>query len=130
MTSYADVQYDNANSTGNVHIALSGYEGVEAAQAGYKSRSVTFASENDREISMPMVGNASVARTGSHNTSGQPLTSMVMRVGTVVVAMVYTHKGEVDPQVLLSLARMQATRIEQSQRGENPIASLAGRPMG
>lgn len=49
-----------------------------------------------------------------------------MRVGTVVVAMAYTHEQKAGPQDLLALARMQAERIQHSQRGDTVAASLAG----
>ncbi|MFI6688077.1 hypothetical protein [Streptomyces sp. NPDC050485] len=125
MTSSATAQYDNADSTGNVYLELAAYQDRDTARAGYTSRSASFASKDDRQISMPAVGNASVARTG-FSISGHPVTSMVMRVGTVVVALAYTHEDKADSQVLLSVARTQAERIQQAQRGETPIASLAG----
>ncbi|KUN06967.1 hypothetical protein AQI95_11970 [Streptomyces yokosukanensis] len=124
MTSHAEVQYDNADSTGNVHIELDAYEDREAAQTGYTSRGASYADKNDREISMPTVGNASVARTGFNKFSAEPFTSLVMRVGAVVVAMTYTHQTKPDPQLLLSVARMEAERIQQAEQGVAPTASL------
>lgn len=125
MTSSATAQYDNADSTGNVYLELAAYQDRDTARAGYTSRSASFASKDDRQISMPAVGNASVARTG-FSTFGHPVASMVMRVGTVVVALAYTHEDKADSQMLLAVARTQAERIEQVQRGETPTASLAG----
>ncbi|GLX52446.1 hypothetical protein Shyhy01_53960 [Streptomyces hygroscopicus subsp. hygroscopicus] len=124
MTSHAIVQYDNEDSTGNVYFELSAYEDREAALAGYKSRSASFVGKDNREISMPTVGNASTACTGSNKWTGDPFTGVVMRVGTVVASVTYTHKNKADPQMLLSLARMQVERIQQAQRGETPTARL------
>ncbi|KOU54202.1 hypothetical protein [Streptomyces sp. WM6378] len=127
MTGFASAQYDNVEGTGYVYIELSAYDGRDTARAGYTSRSASFANKDDRQVSMPTVGNASVARTGFNTTSGHPVTSMVMRVGTVVVAMADTHVEQDDSQMLLSLAQTQAERLQQTLRGETPTASLAGR---
>lgn len=120
--SHARVQYDNPESTGTVHIEANSYESIETAQSGYEERKASYADKRDREISMPRVGDESIARTGFHQLSGHPFVSIVMRVGTVVVAMGYTHEGKAPAPATLSLARMQAERLQQAQRGETPTA--------
>ncbi|WP_406375694.1 hypothetical protein OG788_39105 [Streptomyces sp. NBC_00647] len=120
--SNAAVQYDNAESTGNVYIEASAFDDSGTARSGFEQRRASFAGPKDREVSMPKVGDESIARTGFHKYSGQPLVSMVMRVDTVVVAMVYTQEATASPETLLSLARMQAKRLQQAQRGEIPTA--------
>ncbi|MFI1608151.1 hypothetical protein ACH4YN_39635 [Streptomyces griseofuscus] len=126
MTSHVELQYDNADSTGNVYIELTSYDATQSARSGYEKRRKSYASQQDRAISMPTVGNISMARTGFSEVSGQPFVSIVMRVGTVVAAMAYTHEQKANPQDMLALARLQAERIQQVQRGGRVTASLAG----
>ncbi|MEU1013342.1 hypothetical protein [Streptomyces sp. NPDC005890] len=126
MTSHVELQYDNADSTGNVYIELTSYDDTQSARSGYEKRRKSYASQQDRAISMPTVGNISMARTGFSMVSGQPFVSIVMRVGTVVAAMAYTHEQKANPQDMLALARLQAERIQQAQRGGRVTASLAG----
>lgn len=121
--SHTRVQYDNPESTGSVHIEAVAYEDTGTAQTGYERRKISYADARDREISMPKVGDESIARTGLHRSSGHPLVAMVMRVDTVVVAMAYAHEGQANSEALLSLARMQAARLRQAQRGQTPTAS-------
>ncbi|MGW2789500.1 hypothetical protein ACWC9H_06190 [Streptomyces sp. NPDC001251] len=124
-TSTVVVQYNNADNTGNVYLEVHAYEDREAARAGYQSRSASSNDKSYRQISMPTVGNASVARTGVNVATGDPFTAIVMRVDTVAALVVYTHEGKVDPPMLLSLARLEAERIQQVQRGGKPTATLS-----
>ncbi|WP_445526855.1 hypothetical protein [Streptomyces cyslabdanicus] len=126
LTSHAELQYDNADSTGNVYIDLYAYDDTQSARSGYEKHRKSYASQQDRAISMPTVGNVSMARTGFNKYSDQPFVSIVMRVGTVVATMAYTHEQKADPQDMLALARLQAERIQQAQRGGRVTASLAG----
>ncbi|MEU9576468.1 hypothetical protein [Streptomyces chilikensis] len=122
--SNAGARYGNTQNTGNLNIEMFSFEDVEAAQREYEERSASYAGEKDREVAMPTVGDVSIARSGANEFSGWPFTSLVMRVGTVVVAMAYTHRDAPDPQMLLALARMEAKRLQQAQSGEEPTASL------
>ncbi|WBO69037.1 hypothetical protein [Streptomyces camelliae] len=119
------MQYNNADNTGNVYLEITAYENTEIARAGYQSRSVSSNDTSYRQISMPTVGDTSVARTGFNKWTGDPFTAVVMRVGTVAAEVVYTHKDKADPHMLFSLARMEAARIQQAQRGERPTATLS-----
>ncbi|MFI9248310.1 hypothetical protein ACIGXF_38465 [Streptomyces sp. NPDC053086] len=128
QTSRAVVQYNNADDTGNVYLELTAYENKGAAQDGYQRRSASSClAKTSRRISMSTVGNSSVACTGSNKWTGEPFTGMEMRVGTVAALVVYTHKDKAEPHMLLSLAQMEAARIQQVQRDEKPTATLSDR---
>jgi hypothetical protein len=120
MKSYGSGQYDNPAGTGNVWFELAAYPDKQTADAAYKRRRISFQSPGAQQIAMPAVGNESTAEK-TVGSKGE-IVSLVMRVGTVVVATAYTDRPSADPNTMLTIARMQAERLQQAEQGQTPTA--------
>ncbi|MFI1254518.1 hypothetical protein ACH4U6_12035 [Streptomyces netropsis] len=123
MWSTAVVQYKAPGDTGSVYIQLSAYPDRRTAGAALKGRNKADAPGN-RAVSMPTVGNESVAFAEPRAAHATPSLTMTVRVGTALAELIYQDE-ERQPdsaKILLSLARMQAKRLLDVEQGRTPKA--------
>ncbi|MFI1972159.1 hypothetical protein [Streptomyces cinnamoneus] len=118
------MQYKAPGDSGSVDWYLAAYPDRQVAGRAFENRKTAGAS-GAREVAMPRVGDESVAYAEPRAAYAEPSIVMTVRVGTVIAAMTYqdAEKNPDSAQVLLSLARVQAKRLQQAALGEVPTAA-------
>ncbi|QLE70950.1 hypothetical protein FGW37_04420 [Streptomyces rectiverticillatus] len=122
--SHGTVQYRAPGDSGSVDWYLSAYPDREVAGTAFKNRHGNKPSAAS-EVSMPKVGDESLAYAKPRAAYADPSIAMTVRVGTVIAVLTYqdSEKNPDSAQVLLSLAQMQAKRLRQAELGRVPTAT-------
>ncbi|MCA6091888.1 hypothetical protein LE181_06885 [Streptomyces sp. SCA3-4] len=102
------------------------YPSRDVAERAFSNRKKAGAA-GAAEVSMPRIGDESVAYADPRAPYADPQIKMTLRVGTVIAVMTYQDSDK-DPnsaQALQSLAQMQAKRLRQAELGQVPTATAS-----
>ncbi|MEU1826269.1 MULTISPECIES: hypothetical protein [Streptomyces] len=118
-------QYRPQGDAGVVDITLLAYPDLRTSETAYRNRT---GSEADRgsALSMPRVGNESAAFAHPRAPYAGPNITLTVRVGTAIAGLTYqdADKNPDSSRALLSVARMQAKRLLQTEQGR-PATAIA-----